>query len=188
LRRRLGAALRGADGLLVADYGYGAATPALVAGALGRKRSLRVMVDSRGRVLRYRGVTACTPNQEELERALDLGPLRTDRAVAAAGRTLLERSRDRAVLVTRGASGMSLFERGQPPRHIPAFGAGEVADVTGAGDTVVATFTLAVLAGGSFHEAAILANYAAGLVVMKYGTATVSRRELVEAFRDDLGR
>lgn len=186
LTRRLGAALRGADGLLVADYGYGAATPALVRKVRGKLDGRPVMVDSRARVALYRGVTACTPNHEELEQAMGEGPLDDERRFAAAGRDLLLRSRNKAVLVTRGARGMSLFERDQPARHIPAFGAGEVADVTGAGDTVVATFTLARIAGASFLEAAILANYAAGLVVMKYGTATVKRRELLAAIREDL--
>jgi rfaE bifunctional protein kinase chain/domain len=185
LARRLHAALRGADGLLVADYGYGAATPSLVQGV---KRSLGdrpVTVDSRARVGRYRGVTACTPNHEELEHAMG-GPLDDERAFAAAGRRLREITGNRAVLVTRGAKGMALFERKEPARPIPAFGAGEVADVTGAGDTVVATFTLALIAGATFLEAATLANYAAGLVVMKYGTATVRRRELLAAIREDL--
>jgi len=82
---------------------------------------------------------------------------------------------------------MSLFERGGASVHLPAFGAGEVADVTGAGDTVIATFTLALLSGASFPEAAFLANLAAGLVVMKYGTATASRDELRAAVREACG-
>jgi rfaE bifunctional protein kinase chain/domain len=188
LGNRLVRALDGADGLLVADYGYGAATPALLRGVLGRLGSRTVTVDSRARVALYRGVTACTPNHEELEQAMDRGALTEGRKLAAAGKDLLLRSRNRAVLVTRGARGMSLFERGGSVHHIPAFGAGEVADVTGAGDTVVATFTLALIAGATFLEAAILANYAAGLVVMKYGTATVRRKELLAAIREDLTR
>jgi bifunctional ADP-heptose synthase (sugar kinase/adenylyltransferase) len=83
-----------------------------------------------------------------------------------------------AVLITRGSRGMALFEPGRPTVHIPIFGSDQIADVTGAGDTVMATMTLALAAGGSFEEAARLANYAGGLVVMKRGTATVSAREL----------
>jgi bifunctional ADP-heptose synthase (sugar kinase/adenylyltransferase) len=90
-----------------------------------------------------------------------------------------------AVLVTRGSRGMDLFERGQPAIHVPIFGSDEVTDVTGAGDTVIATMTLALSAGASFYEAARLANYAGGLVVMKRGTATVSARELSDAVRSD---
>jgi bifunctional ADP-heptose synthase (sugar kinase/adenylyltransferase) len=92
-----------------------------------------------------------------------------------------------AVLVTRGSRGMALFETGAPTDHIPIVGSDQVSDVTGAGDTVIATFTLALTAGASFSEAARLANYAGGLVVMKRGTATVSRAELLEAIRRDAG-
>jgi D-glycero-beta-D-manno-heptose-7-phosphate kinase len=189
LSARLGRLLRqrarGAEGLLVADYGYGVATPGQLA-ALGRWAPPHVTVDSRARVQAYRRATACTPNQEEVERALDLAPIVEDRALNRAGQRLLERTQNRAVLVTRGARGMSLFERGQRPAHIPAYGSDEVADVTGAGDTVTAAFTLALIAGASLTDAARLANYAAGLVVHKAGTATVSPRELIAAIREDL--
>ena len=104
-----------------------------------------------------------------------------------AGRRLLRKTRDEAVLLTRGARGMSLFRRRTPPLHVPAFGSDEVADVTGAGDTVIAVFTLALLAGADFSDAARLSNYAAGLVVMKAGTATIDPAELCEAIREDLG-
>ena len=189
LRRRLGEILRRADGLLVADYGYGAATPALLAGLASQvsRRSLPVLVDSRARVGDYRKATGCTPNQEELERCLALGPLADRSAVESAGRKLLRRTGHKAVLVTRGAQGMCLLQRGRPPTHIAAYGSDEVADVTGAGDTVIATFTLALLAGAKFPDAARLSNYAAGLVVMKAGTATVTVAELSDAISEDLG-
>jgi bifunctional ADP-heptose synthase (sugar kinase/adenylyltransferase) len=90
-----------------------------------------------------------------------------------------------AVLVTRGSRGMALFQKKQATIHIPIFGADEVADVTGAGDTVIAVFGLALAAAGSFYEAALLANYAGGLVVMKRGTATVSSEELTHAVTAD---
>jgi rfaE bifunctional protein kinase chain/domain len=183
---RLRRALRGAEGLLVADYGYGAATPAIVRAA-GVPAAVPLTVDSRGRIAGYRRAWACTPNQEEAENALGLPPLRSEAEVEAAGRSLLEKTGNRAVVITRGARGMSVFERRGKVRHLPAFGEGEVADVTGAGDTVIATFTLALIAGGTFVEAAALANYAAGLVVMKYGTATISPEELAGAVRGDLG-
>src|SRR5205814_9868023 len=107
------------------------------------------------------------------------------RVLERAGRTLLKRTRMQAVLITRGSRGMALFEEGRPTVHVPIFGSDEVADVTGAGDTVIATMTLAVAAGGSFYEAAHLANYAGGLVVMKRGTATVSPAELRAAVQAD---
>jgi rfaE bifunctional protein kinase chain/domain len=175
-------ALRRADGLLLADYGYGAATPERLR-RLGRLPQ-PVFVDSRARVGAYRGVTACTPNQEELELSTGDGSLETDAAVQSAGKLLLRRTRARAILVTRGARGMCLVSRDEPPLHIPAFGSDEVADVTGAGDTVIATFTLALLAGADLADAARLANYAAGLVVMKAGTATVDATEILRALAD----
>ena len=100
-----------------------------------------------------------------------------------AGRTLLKRTRMASVLITRGSRGMALFEPGKPTVHISIFGSDQIADVTCAGDTVMATMTLALAAGGSFEEAARLANYAGGLVVMKRGTATVSAAELGRAVR-----
>ena len=107
------------------------------------------------------------------------------RKLEAAGRTLLRRLGTNAVLITRGSDGMALFEPGRAPLHIPIYGSDQVADVTGAGDTVIATFALALAAGGSPAEASRLANYAGGIVVMKRGTATVSAAELQEAVRRD---
>lgn len=188
LRGALKTSLRRSRGLLVADYGYGSATPELVDRFLPalRRQSIPVLVDSRSRVAAYRKVTACTPNQEELERALDLDPLDELAAVEAAGRALVRRTGDSAVLLTRGARGMCLFERGRRPLHVPTYGSDEVADVTGAGDTVIAVFALALLAGADFRDASRLSNYAAGLVVMKAGTATLRREELARAVREDL--
>jgi len=185
LRRALRSALREAEGLLVADYGYGAASPEMLSAvsAQVKRRGLTVAVDSRSRVAQFRGVTACTPNQEELEQALGLGPL-DDGAVEAAGRKLLRKCGSGALLVTRGAKGMLLLPRGGRSLTIPAYGSDEVADVTGAGDTVTAVFTLALIAGAGPDDAALLANYAAGLVVAKAGTATISRQELIRAVRE----
>ena len=184
VRTRLRAVLPRAEGLLLADYGYGAAPPELLARIPRRLLPPVVTVDSRERVAAFRGATACTPNQEEVERALGVTSFRGTAAVLDAGRKLLRRTGNDAVLVTRGAAGMVLIERGGSPVSIPPFGDGEVADVTGAGDTVIAVFTLARACGASFEEAARLANVAAGLVVMKYGTATVSPRELLRALEE----
>jgi rfaE bifunctional protein kinase chain/domain len=142
-------------------------------------------VDSRYDLLRYRGLTACTPNESEVEQMLDVRIGDDLRTLERAGREVLKRTRMQAVLITRGSRGMALFETGRSTVHIPIFGSDEVADVTGAGDTVIATMTLAIAAGASFYEAARLANYAGGIVVMKRGTATVSPLELRESIRSD---
>jgi rfaE bifunctional protein kinase chain/domain len=186
IRRKLRDALRTIDGLLVADYGFGAASPEVTGNLLqqARRRGLRVTVDSRNRVASFRQVDACTPNQEELEKAIGTVPL-DDESLAAAGRKLLRVTGNDAVLVTRGAKGMTLFRRRVAPLDIPAYGTDEVADVTGAGDTVIAAFTLALLAGGDHAQAARIANYAAGIVVAKAGTATTSGTELRRAIRED---
>jgi D-glycero-beta-D-manno-heptose-7-phosphate kinase len=188
-RRALERALRSfrgkVDGVLVSDYGCGLLDAALVraAVAFARARRIPVTVDSRFALLRFRGMTAVTPNEPEVEEALGVTIGHDRRKLEAAGRELLQRLACRAVLVTRGSDGMALFERGRPPLHIPVHGSDQVADVTGAGDTVIAAFTLALASGATPEEAARLANYAGGIVVMKHATATVSADELVAALR-----
>ena len=140
-----------------------------------------VLIDSRYGLLRYRGLTACTPNESEVEAALGISIDDNLGTLERAGRTILERTRMQAVLITRGGRGMALFVPKLATVHIPIFGSDEIADVTGAGDTVMATMTLALAAGATFEAAARLANYAGGLVVMKRGTATVSAAELRDA-------
>ncbi len=170
------------DALLVSDYGSGIVTPGLVALAQKslrrRGRAAPVLVDSRYALLRFRGMTTCTPNESEVEELFGIRIGENLRVLERAGRELLRVTRSSAVLVTRGSRGMALFERDRPTAHIPIVGSDQIADVTGAGDTVIATMTLALTAGASFLEAAHLANYAGGLVVMKRGTATVSADEL----------
>jgi rfaE bifunctional protein kinase chain/domain len=175
------------DGVLVSDYGFGLLSPALVraAVAFARRRRIPVTVDSRFALLRFRGMTAVTPNEPEVEDALGITIGHDKGRLEAAGRTLLRRLRCAAVLVTRGGDGMALFEPRAKPLHIPIHGTDEVADVTGAGDTVIATFTLALAAGATPAEAARLANYAGGIVVMKHATATVSAEELEAAVEQD---
>ena len=180
-------AAQNVDAIVVSDYGSGLVTPALVThlrNALGRSalgQAVPLLVDSRYELTSYTGATLVTPNESELEDALgirigdDLGILEL------AGRRILQQLHADAALVTRGSQGMALFERGRPATHIPVYGTDEVCDVTGAGDTVIATTALAIAAGSSFIDAARLANYAAGLVVMKRGTATVNDQELREA-------
>lgn len=177
-RDRVLTAAEGADALLVSDYGSGLVTPALVAAARDRMRVPIVLVDSRYDLLRYKGMTACTPNESEVEHALGVTIGDDVRALERAGRAVLKRTRSRAVLITRGSRGMALFQPKEKTIHIPIVGSDQIADVTGAGDTVIATLTLALAAGATFEEAAHLANHAGGIVVMKRGTATVSGSEL----------
>jgi rfaE bifunctional protein kinase chain/domain len=189
VERAVKRAVRDADAVLVSDYGSGVVTPSFV-GALAKNLALRlrsgqagrrgvpVLIDSRYALTKYRRLTACTPNESEVEQVLGVKIDDRPNVLERAGRALLKRTRMQAVLITRGSRGMALFEPGHPTIHIPIFGSDQIADVTGAGDTVMATMTLALAAGGSFEEAARLANYAGGLVVMKRGTATVSAREL----------
>jgi len=171
------------DAVLVSDYGFGLLTPAVVRGAIAfaRRRGVPVTVDSRHGVLAFRGMTAVTPNEPEVEEALGVTIGHDRRRLESAGRALLRRLGAKAVLVTRGSDGMALFETGRPTLHVPIFGSDQVADVTGAGDTVIATFTLALAAGATPAEAALLANYAGGIVVTKRGTAAVLRAELKAA-------
>jgi rfaE bifunctional protein kinase chain/domain len=145
-------------------------------------------MDSRYAATAYPGITACTPNESEVEQLLGVRIGDDRKTLEDAGREMLRRTRAGALLITRGSRGMALFEPDRPTRHIPIFGSDEVADVTGAGDTVIAAMTLALAAGATFYEAARLANYAGGLVVMKRGTATVSADELRDAVRRDYGR
>ena len=177
------------DGVLVSDYGFGLVGPDVVeaAIALARRRRVPVTVDSRHALLRFRGMTAATPNEPEVEEALGVTIGHDTGRLERAGRTLLRRLGAAAVLITRGSDGMALFEPGRPPLHIPIYGSDEVADVTGAGDTVIATFTLALAAGATPAEASRLANYAGGIVVTKRGTATVSAAELLAAIDGDRG-
>jgi rfaE bifunctional protein kinase chain/domain len=180
-------AVRGADAVLVSDYGSGLVTPALVAKLRRQANRKPILLDTRYRLLAYRGLTACTPNESEVEQALGVRINDDLRTLERAGRDILSRTGMRAVLITRGGRGMALFESERPTVHIPIFGSDEIADVTGAGDTVVATVTLALAAGASFDQAARLANVAGGLVVMKRGTATVGADELRRAIRRTSG-
>ena len=184
--RSIGAA---ADGFLVSDYGYGTVTPrvyeTVLELALGRQ--VPVSVDSRYELPRFKGATAATPNEPEVE-TLTGQELTDEPAVEKAGRAVLERLDARLLLLTRGSRGMALFEREGPVTFMPIHGVDEIADVTGAGDTVISTFTVALAARATPGEAAWLANVAGGVVVMKRGTATVSVPELLAALASDGGR
>lgn len=167
-----------ADVVMVSDYGAGVLNDetreALRTIARG---GTPVCVDSRFDLGAYAGVTVCKPNEPELAAFTGM-PVKTDKDVDRAGLSAIEKLNCQILLVTRGRHGMALFERGQKPVHIPVHGSEEAVDVTGAGDTVSATFALALGAGATPFEAAHLANVAGALVVQKQGTATVTRPEL----------
>jgi rfaE bifunctional protein kinase chain/domain len=171
------------DALLVSDYGYGAATPAIVTALRekGKLGSVPVVLDSRYRMLQYAGVTAATPNEPEVEEALGIRIGQDWNKLTSAGQQLMAHMSLQSLVITRGRDGMVAFDRSHKPVDIPIVGSDEVADVTGAGDTVIAAFTAAFAAGATTEEAAQVANYAGGIVVMKRGTATVSRDELLHA-------
>ena len=184
-RSLLEKAVRTAHGVILSDYGYKTISPSLLSylRRLAGAKGIPIVADSRFRMTDYTDITAITPNITELEAAtgISIGP---DTALLheVAG-NVLSRQRLESLLVTQGRFGMTLFERGKPPLHIPIYGTDEVADVTGAGDTVIAVFTLSLACGASPAQAARLANYAGGIVVMKQGTATVSRAELRTALK-----
>jgi rfaE bifunctional protein kinase chain/domain len=170
------------DGFVLSDYGHGAVTPR-VAGVVRRLSEDRyVGLDSRHRLLSYPGVTAATPNLEETAEATGLG-LGNEAEIEEAGALLRAKLGAEALLITRGGEGMSLFESGREPVRIPVANKSEVFDVTGAGDTVVAAFALARLAGGSYLDAAHLANAAGGISVRHPGATPVGAGELRDALR-----
>jgi rfaE bifunctional protein kinase chain/domain len=174
---------KASDALLISDYGYGAASPQILDAVRLKSRldDIPVTLDSRYRLLEFSGITAATPNEAEVEEALRLRVGQDWRKLVDAGDEVVRRLKLESLVVTRGRDGMVAFTRRHKPVDIPSFGSEEVTDVTGAGDTVIATFTAALAAGANSDEAAHLANYAGGIVVMKRGTATVSRAELLQA-------
>lgn len=174
-----------AEAVILSDYGKGVIAPKTLAAAIGlcRRRGIPVTVDPKPEHFRrYRGVTCVTPNTAEAWACMRRPPQPGDAAIEVLGRDIVRTLKSRSALITRGAEGMSLFEEGGRPVHIPTR-AQEVFDVSGAGDTVISTLTLALAAGASLKKAAELANHAAGIVVGKLGTATTDPRELAEALR-----
>src|SRR5215210_3866443 len=165
------------DGFVLSDYGQGTVTRIAAETVMHLAEDRYVGLDSRHRLLSYPGVTAATPNLEETEEATGL-QLRSEAEIEAAGTSLRAKLKAEALLITLGAGGMRLFEPDAEPVHIPVANKSEVFDVTGAGDTVVAVFTLTRLAGGSFLEAAHLANIAGGISVRHAGATPVGAGEL----------
>ncbi|HMG73324.1 MAG TPA: PfkB family carbohydrate kinase, partial [Pyrinomonadaceae bacterium] len=174
-------AVGGAGAVIISDYNYGVAHPKVA--ELAREaagQTVPVIVDSRFRLSSFSDFTSATPNEDEVEQLL--GVKHTDQAgLESAVEELRQQLGYKALLVTRGGQGMTLIEANTTPLHIDAVGSLQPVDGTGAGDTVIATYALALASGASFADAARLANLAGGLVVMKRGTATVTSAELIAA-------
>lgn len=174
--------------LLVSDYQYGVLSPRVIekVNAIAKEGRLVVTVDSRYRMLKFKNVTALTPNEPEVEEALGVRLDEREETLRAAGYRILQEVGSQAVLITRGSKGMALIMPDGSSHFIPVFGSHEISDVTGAGDTVIAIFTLALTTGASLLEAAQWANVGGGIVVMKRGAATASREELERALSKKL--
>ncbi len=174
-----------AEAVILSDYGKGVIGPKLLARAIlgARKRKIPVTVDPKPEHFRrYKGITCVTPNTSEAWACMHRVPKPGADALDELGRDILKTLRSKSVLITRGPDGMSLFEAHGKVTHIPTV-AREVFDVSGAGDTVISTFTLALAAGAPLLRAAKLSNHAAGIVVAKLGTATTDQKELSGAVR-----
>jgi len=181
LRKVLRQALKGADALILSDYGYGIVDAVFDPEVLGLVPISAI--DSRFALTSYKGLTTATPNEEEFEKACGIALAEDEHLLEKEGERLRERMGLSALLVTRGAKGMSLFETGLPPVHLPVVGSDQVVDVTGAGDTVIATYVTALCAGATFLQAAAIANTAGGIVVQRHGPATATPEEIRAALK-----
>ena len=170
------------DALVISDYSLGNITPRIKRDAMSAAsaRGIPIIIDSRDHPGAFPGATTVTPNITEVEASLRRTIGQDQKKLERYGETARRKWRVEALLVTRGKLGMSLFTSSSVV-HIEAHGSDEALDVTGAGDTVAATYATSLAAGTDFESAARLANVAAGLVVMKKGTSTVTREELANA-------
>jgi rfaE bifunctional protein kinase chain/domain len=189
LRRTINAnvlsALNSTDAVILSDYNYGLLDKQAIEAVreTRRTKNIPVLVDSRFRLSEFSGFTAATPNEDEVEHLAGV-PIDAVTKLEASAESLKRQLGFNALLVTRGSRGMMLLQDGELPLHIPAVGAAQAVDGTGAGDTVIATFALALASGASFGLAAHLANHAGGLVVMKRGTASITPAELEHSIND----
>ena len=185
LIRILKEAVANTSAFVVSDYDKGAVTPRILAEILplAMRRAIPVLVDPKIRNFdSYRPATLVTPNHHEALRLTDSED-HTDEGLKRAAQAIRERLQCESVLITRGARGMMLLEKNQEPVYVETV-AREVYDVTGAGDTVIATLAASLAAGATMFEAAVVANHAAGIVVAKVGTATASAEEVLSSFQD----
>lgn len=166
--------------LLISDYNYFTVKEDVFNQILPefKKKNIPVTLDSRFRLLNFKGITFSSPNEPEVEHALQIEINDNPQLLDQAGRLLLRKTRATALLITRGSKGMVLFEKNKTPSSIPIHGTADIVDVTGAGDTVISVSTLALASGATFKRAVLLANYAGGIVVMKKGTASLTPQEL----------
>ena len=177
LIKNLFSACENADAIIISDYKYGVASPKIIETVqkISIEKNIPLIADSRFRLKNFQGATSATPNQEEVEEILGKNFTENDCV------KLCQEFRFKSLLVTCGNKGMLLIENGKMPLRLQAVGAKEPVDVTGAGDTVIATYTLGLASGMSFAESAKLANHAGGIVVMKKGTAAVGVEELIQS-------
>lgn len=178
------------DGVVISDYGYGIGDPKFLKDIITFvvKNGKKIVVDSRFKIREFRNVTSITPNISEIEEAYGKEIGNNLSKMDKIAQKIIDNQNLEALLITRGRLGMSLYERGEKPFHIPVFGSDEVADVTGAGDTVIAVYSLALFSGADFKTSALISNYSGGIVVMKRGTATLSTRELISSIKNDSKR
>ena len=184
IQSTLAKAIKKADALAVSDYGFGVASPQELSKIISvGKRQLLTTLDSRYRLTDYKraGLHSATPNEGEIESLHHTAIGKNLTELERCGRATLDQMNLESLVITRGRDGIALFQPGMQTVHIPIHGSDQAVDVTGAGDTVLAAYTLGLASGATPLEAAHLANIAGGLVVMKRGTATVSRAELLEA-------
>jgi D-beta-D-heptose 7-phosphate kinase/D-beta-D-heptose 1-phosphate adenosyltransferase len=185
LLSRLEQALPKAQAVILSDYGKGVVSPKVIKAAIAgaRKRRIPITVDPKiEHFAQYKGVTCLTPNLNEAWSGMRRSPKGEDGELLRLGRDILKLLKSESVLITRGPEGMSLFEKSGRTTHIPTV-AREVFDVTGAGDTVISVLTLALACGADLRDAALISNYAAGIVVGKLGTAVTTVHELKEALK-----
>lgn len=183
ISKRLTAALEGADAVIVSDYGLGTVRPDLFASVI-RKRSIVSVIDSRYDLDDFAGATSATPNEPELEELARVEIGDDEEILDKAAVETLRVLRLEALLVTRGKQGMALFEPSKRRLDIPVTKLQDIVDVTGAGDTVIAAYTLGLAAGAPFEDAARLANAAAGLAVMLRGAGAPSASGVREALSE----
>jgi D-glycero-beta-D-manno-heptose-7-phosphate kinase len=172
-------AIADADAIILSDYNYGVVSTevAQIVGDLAKKRGIHLLIDSRQKLESFAFATSATPNQDEVEQILGRD------FTSNAAMDLCTKLGFHSLLITRGNKGMLLIEQGKTPLQIDAIGLKEPVDVTGAGDSVIATYALGLASGLSFGEAAMLANHAGGIAVMKKGTAAVEKEELLDSIK-----
>ena len=173
------------DAVILSDYNIGVLTDNVIKSAIDlcKKYNKIIVVDSQKDLERFNGVTSMTPNQPDSEKFVGFF-IKDSESLQKAGKEMLSKTNAESVLITLGGDGMALFEKNGNFEKIPVFNKTDVFDVTGAGDTVVATFTLAIAAGFSKKDAAILGNLAASIVIRYFGCATTTIDVLKEAIKD----